>query len=957
MKKILLMDGHSILNRAFYGVPELTNSKGLHTNAVYGFLNILFKEMDEEKPDIITVAFDVKAPTFRHERYKEYKGTRKPMPAELHEQVPVIKEVLKSMNINVIERPGYEADDILGTIAGMAERAGFEVVIVSGDRDLLQLVTDKVTLRIPKTKGGRTVVEDYTPDKVKEVYSLTPAQIIDLKGLMGDSSDNIPGLPGVGEKTATKLLLQYGTVEEVLAHAEEITPNKARNAVMEHGELATLSKELATIKTDCELDYSLDECDINDMFNENAYILLKDLEFKSLLERFREGSKTSTDIQTGYDIISDINKIRERLDAMIEDCSRESDPVISFRMLNNHAVVWTWNKDKDALVTVAGIDNPFADNPFVSDVCGESPFDCDDENDDSDKITTAVESLGAAHDERLNNGLNRYMNTIRSYLNKINENYISLVMHNVKQNLYLINFDGLGADNSIFNHDYTENDDMRCDNALDRTDNLHDIGIMAYLLNPLKDSYDADDIARDYLGIQIQSYSERFGKKKPEQVIEENPEDMYEFAVTQNRVVWEAFPAVCEEIKKAGMEDLYRNIEMPLIFTLYNMENTGIKANKTALKEYGDSLVSRISELEELIYGYAGESFNINSPKQLGVILFEKMKLPYGKKTKTGYSTSADVLDKLRFEDPIVPAVLEYRQLTKLKSTYADGLAGYIAEDGRIHGHFNQTITATGRISSTEPNLQNIPIRIELGRQIRKVFVPREGCIFLDADYSQIELRVLAHMSGDESLIEAYNEGKDIHTITAAKVFHVEPGEVTPDLRRKAKAVNFGIVYGISSFGLGQDLGIGRKEAEEYIKRYFETYPGIKQFLDDLVKDAKETGYSYTMFGRRRPVPELKSGNFMQRSFGERVAMNAPIQGTAADIIKIAMINVEKKLKEEGLSTKMILQVHDELLLEVPLEEEEKAARILRDEMMNAADMKVKLLAEVARGNDWYEAK
>ncbi len=886
MKKIVLMDGHSILNRAFYGVPELTNSKGLHTNAVYGFLNILFKIIDEEKPDCLTVAFDVKHPTFRHERYAEYKGTRKPMPYELHEQVPVIKEVLKAMNITVVERPGYEADDILGTIAGIAEKNGYTVTIVSGDRDLLQLVTDKVTLRIPKTRAGKTVVEDYNPAMVKETYQLEPKQIIDLKGLMGDSSDNIPGLPGVGEKTATKLLLEYGSVENVIAHAEEVKPNKAKNAVMEHSELAILSKELATIKTDCELEYSLDEAAIEDMFNREAYEQIKQLEFKSMLARF-EGASLVKEEVIEPDIVTGVNELDERITSI----SKSDSPIAVYIL-----------RDKSLQYGVFGVVVDYSDSekPLVF---------LDNEENVSPEYELAIQ------------------NTIKC----VNESGVDIVMYDVKEQLDFL--------------------------QLPNQDKVWDAGVAAYLINPLKDSYSGDDIARDYLDEQIQSYSEKFGKATIWNAYREDRDSVVEFAVKQARVLRQGFEVIKNRLIQENMYALYTDIEMPLVFSLYNMEKVGIGINKEELKEYGDSLTSRISELEAEIYGYAGEEFNINSPKQLGVILFEKLKLPFAKKTKTGYSTSADILEKLRLEDPIVPAVLEYRQLTKLKSTYADGLAGYIGEDGRIHGKFNQTITATGRISSTEPNLQNIPIRMELGRQIRKVFVPKEGCIFLDADYSQIELRVLAHMSGDESLIEAYNEGQDIHSITASKVFHVPVEEVTSDLRRKAKAVNFGIIYGISSFGLGQDLNISRKEADEYIARYFETYPKIKAFLDGLVSDAKKDGYSNTIFGRKRPIPELASSNFMQRSFGERVAMNAPIQGTAADIIKLAMLRVEKRLADEGLKSKLILQVHDELLLEVPYEEEDMAAKILEEEMVGAVNLSVKMVVEVERGSNWYEAK
>lgn len=884
MSKLLLMDGHSILNRAFYGVPELTNSKGMHTNAIYGFLNIMFKVLEEEKPDYMTVAFDVKKPTFRHEMYKEYKGTRKPMPKELHEQVPVLQEVLKAMNITVVTKPGFEADDIIGTLASEAEKCGHVVTIVSGDRDLLQLVTDKVMLRIPKTKSGKTIVEDYTPEKVMEVYQLKPKQIIDLKGLMGDSSDNIPGLPGVGEKTATTLLLQYETVENVIAHANDIKPKKAHEALLNSPELATMSKELATIKTDVDIEYIPEEAKCDDMYNSNAYEYIKELEFKSMLSRF-EGNISDEDSKVPY-------KLFETKEAVTEEWKR----IVADKKLSKEytGIEIITNEDAEALI--------------VAVYCK------------ADENVSIMVNYGEG-----------YNSLIKEKVNSLIDSDRNIVMYDVKKALKFL--------------------------GIRHSNNIWDIGVAAYLLNPLKDSYSPDDIARDFLGKNIPAYSEKFGKEKPETLVKGHNEEYPEYLASICNLLPYAMENVVDKLKEWNMYKLYTEIEMPLVFTLNNMENEGIGVDREALKEYGDNLVGRIEELEKEIYSQAGEEFNINSPKQLGVILFEKLKLPFAKKTKTGYSTSADILEKLRLEDPIVPAVLEYRQLTKLKSTYADGLAGYIKDDGRIHGKFNQTITATGRISSTEPNLQNIPIRMELGRQIRKVFVPGEGKVFLDADYSQIELRVLAHMSGDESLITAYNENQDIHSTTASKVFHVPVEEVTPELRRNAKAVNFGIVYGISSFGLGQDLNISKKEAEEYINRYFETYPKIKEFLDKLVKDAKELGYSVTEFGRRRPIPELASSNFMQRSFGERVAMNSPIQGTAADIIKIAMINVEKSLEENNMKTRIVLQVHDELLLEAPVDEIEKASAILNEEMVNAVKLSVNMVATVEQGNDWYEAK
>ncbi|MBE5929079.1 MAG: DNA polymerase I [Lachnospiraceae bacterium] len=873
MKKILLVDGHSILNRAFYGVPDLTDAKGRHTNAVYGFLNILFKVIDEEKPDTVTVAFDVKKKNFRHEMYAEYKGTRKPMPAELHEQVPMIQEVLASMNICVITAPGFEADDVIGTIAKRAEADGYITTIISGDRDLLQLVSDKVTLRIPKTKAGKTIVEDYDPAAVMEAYSLTPEQIIDLKGLMGDASDNIPGLYGVGEKTATKLLVKYGTVENVLAHVDEITPAKAKNAAMENGDLAILSKKLATIKTDCEIEYSFNDTDLENMFNENSYKLIKEFGFKSMLGRF-DGQSMNKNERIEYDVCDDAYIAGLYVDG-----------------LSGKTALYLIEDEEEGLLGAAiwGGDKPC----LLADM-------------EKNEITEIVNKL-------------------------LTSEKTDVIMFDIKEKLHLL-------DVSYNGH-------------------IWDAHVMAYLLNPVKDSYTAVDIAGDYLGRQIAEYKELFGKNSIYKSFTEERERYIDYVMEELSVLKDCYEVLAENLKEMGMYKLYTDIEMPLIFVLHGLEKEGIGVDKKALSEYGESLNEGINRLEQEIYGYAGEEFNINSPKQLGVILFEKLKLPHAKKTKTGYSTSADILEKLRIEDPIVPAVLEYRTLSKLKSTYADGLATFISADGRIHGKFNQTKTATGRISSLEPNLQNIPIRIELGRKIRKVFVPKEGCTFIDADYSQIELRVLAHMSGDESLISAYNEGQDIHSITASKVFHVDESEVTSELRRRAKAVNFGIVYGISSFGLSEDLGIGKKEAEEYIKRYFETYPKIKTFLDKTVEDAKTLGYSVTEYGRRRPIPELSSGNFMQRSFGERVAMNAPIQGTAADIMKIAMINVGKRLKDEGLKTKMILQVHDELLLEAPNYEVNVAKAILKEEMMNAANLLVKMEVEVGSGDDWYSVK
>lgn len=869
-EKIVLIDGHSILNRAFYGVPDLTNAEGLHTNAVYGFLNIMFKILDEEKPEYLTVTFDVHAPTFRHEMYAEYKGTRKPMAEELRQQVPVIKEVLQAMNIATIEKAGLEADDLLGTISRICEEKGMDVAIISGDRDTLQLATEKVKIRIPKTKQGKTEVEDYYAADVKDKLGVTPIEFIDVKALMGDTSDNIPGVPGIGEKTATKLITEYQTIENVYAHADEVKPPRASKNIREFWDQACMSKTLATINTHAEIAFDPAHAKYGNPYTPEAYALFQKLQFKNLLGRF--------------DVESTANRIEERFCEVTE--KKEIEEIFQKACQAARVGVSLWKEDGNVMPL------------FVH--------------------ASGFGRISIAYDEKKVYSIPCSMETdMEELLKKLGEVQAAagqFVMFDLKQYLSVL--------------------------PTEPQEHYFDATVAAYLLNPLKNDYTYEDVAREQLGLMIDERAE--GKI---------------------RSCYEAYTAFAaaekleEKLKESGMYELFHEIEMPLIFTLYDMEQAGIRVEGEALKSYGDQLGGRITELEKEICEEAGEVFNINSPKQLGVILFEKLGLPGGKKTKTGYSTAADVLDKLAAEHPIVAKILEYRQLTKLKSTYADGLANYIGSDGRIHGKFNQTITATGRISSTEPNLQNIPVRMELGRLIRKVFVPEEGCVFLDADYSQIELRILAHCSGDEQLIQAYREAQDIHRMTASQVFHIPFDEVTDLQRRNAKAVNFGIVYGISSFGLSQDLSITRKEAAQYIERYFETYPGIKTFLDEQVEHAKENGYVVTLYGRRRPVPELKSSNFMQRNFGERVAMNAPIQGTAADVIKIAMIGVNRELKKRGLRSRLILQVHDELLIETAREELEEVKEILKEQMEHAAQLRVPLIVDMHTGNSWYEAK
>ena len=868
--KIVLIDGHSILNRAFYGLPDLTNAEGLHTNAIYGFLTIMFKLLEEEKPEYLTVAFDVHAPTFRHKMYAEYKGTRKPMADELRQQVPVIKEVLHAMGVKTIECAGLEADDLIGTLSNRCENEGMEVTVISGDRDLLQLATEHVKIRIPKTKQGKTEIEDYYAKDVEERYQVTPKEFIDLKALMGDTADNIPGVPSIGEKTATKIITQYHSIEEAHEHVDELKPPRASKALSEHWDLAVLSKELATINVKADFPYELSEAKLGNLYTEEAYIFFQKLEFKNLLSRF-DVSAPANKVEDGFKIITSKSEA-EKVFVQAEEASTIG------------AVIF---KDLENVL------------PLFADQAGLGGIGLCFSKEESYCIKVEKDITGE---------------WLLKKLADVAEKAETYAMFHLKESMEQV--------------------------TIRNQANCFDVSVAAYLLNPLKNNYTWEDVAREHLGLMI------------DEKIDQDIKACYESYVNYASV-----EVLRQKLRDTKMDTLFRDIEMPLVFTLFDMEQNGIRVEADALKQYGDQLAGKIAELEKEIYEEAGETFNINSPKQLGVVLFENMKLPGGRKTKTGYSTAADVLEKLAPEHPVVAKILEYRQYTKLKSTYADGLANYIQDDGRIHGKFNQTITATGRISSTEPNLQNIPVRMELGRLIRKVFIPEEGYRFVDADYSQIELRVLAHCSGDEHLIQAYKEQSDIHRITASQVFHIPFDEVTPQQRRNAKAVNFGIVYGISSFGLSQDLSITRKEAAKYIDDYFATYPGIKTFLDHAVTHAKEEGYVVTLFGRRRPVPELSSSNFMQRSFGERVAMNSPIQGTAADIIKIAMIRVDQRLRREGLRSRIVLQVHDELLIETWKEELEQVQSILATEMKRAAQLQVELEIDMKMGNSWFETK
>lgn len=906
-RKLVLIDGHSILNRAFYGVPDLTNGKGLHTNAVYGFLNIMFRILEEEQPDYLTVAFDVHAPTFRHEIYKDYKGTRKPMPQELREQVPVMKQMLQAMGVCIVEKAGLEADDILGTIAKRGEREGMEVSLVSGDRDLLQIAAEHIKIRIPKTKGGKTEIEDYYAKDVEDRYHVTPVQFIDLKALMGDASDNIPGVPKVGEKTAEELMVQFGSLDDIYAHVDEVGRKAVRESLIQNRELAYLSRTLAAINTDSNLDYRFEDAQTKNFYTEEAYVLCKQLEFKNFLSRFEKDVAVHNP-QTEY--FGELTELAD-VEALFEECAAKTG-----------ADAAEGPKGREIGIAV------LADSARPEDCVGAA-------------IAVNREKIRFIPCQGLVTP--QYLTGRLSGLSR--DSACRIAVFDIKRI-----YGCLGADPE---EDMPGGDVM----APYREKRYFDLLLAAYLLNPLKNDYEAEDIANEYLELTLPDRSQVCGKAGYAETYAAKPQEVARFACFNAYVCMTAAPILRDKLKEQGMYDLMYEIEMPLTRVLYDMERCGVLVKPDELRAYGEALVGRIKELEQSIYRQAGGEFNINSPKQLGEILFVRMGIEGGKKTKTGYSTAADVLEKLAPDYPIVSDILEYRGLAKLKSTYADGLAAYIDQGGRIHSTFNQTITATGRISSTEPNLQNIPMRMELGRRIRKVFVPMDGCVFTDADYSQIELRILAHMSGDKQLIEAYKTDADIHRITASKVFHTPFEEVTDLQRRNAKAVNFGIVYGISSFGLSQDLSISPKEAAQYIEQYFETYPQVKQFLDDAVADAKKNGYVTTLYGRRRPIPELASENFMQRSFGERVAMNSPIQGTAADIMKIAMIRVWARLHEEGLRSRLILQVHDELLIETLEEEEERVRDILTEEMQNAADLSVKLEIDLHTGRDWYEAK
>ena len=883
-EKIMLIDGNSIVNRAFYGVPLLTNGEGRYTNGVYGFLNILFKLLDEEQPDYLAVAFDLHAPTFRHRTFDGYKGTRKGMPEELREQMPLLKEVLQAMHIPIFEQEGFEADDILGTLSALAEKNGIVPVVVSGDRDLLQLAGETLKVRIPKTKGGRTETEDYYAADVQAKYGVTPAEFIDMKALMGDTSDNIPGVPGIGEKTAAKIIMQYHDIETAIAHAAEIKPKKASENLAAYQEQARLSKFLATIVRDMPLEWDKESLKIGDMFNQTAYELVKRLEFKSMFSHFEGSASAPKQAEQTYRFVADREGAKEVLAALKK---------------------------------------------------GEVGYAFVYENEEGQGLALYQEQFGGVWIEASMAFLMQEL--LEIFQPFFADSAYRKIGHDVKKDIRFLRSYGYNGFTAEF-----------------------DTAIGAYILNATGSSYEYDDIAATFLNETYPSQEEVFGKGRTKKAFAALPEaERTAYGARQAEIFFRARKVMEERLAENEQKSLFYDMEMPLIYVLADMEKYGIKVDKAALLAYQKRLGESLDGMEEEIYALAGEKFNINSPKQLGVILFERLGLKGGKKTKTGYSTAADVLEKLRTAHPIVERILHYRQLAKLKSTYADGLLAVMdAETEKIYSTFNQTITATGRISSTEPNLQNIPVRLELGRELRKIFIPEsaEFC-FLDADYSQIELRVLAHISGDESLIAAFKSNQDIHRMTASQVFHVPFDEVTPLQRSNAKAVNFGIIYGKGAFSLGQDLGISRKEAEEYINAYFARYPKIKTFMEDTIKNGAKNGYVSTLWNRRRNMPELQSSNFMQRAAGERAAMNMPIQGTAADIIKLAMIKVHRALQEGGYRSRLILQVHDELLIEAYKEEKDAVAKILKENMEHAADLLVPLDVDVHEGASWFEAK
>lgn len=920
MSKIVAIDGNSIMNRAFYGIMNsrlLVTTDGIYTNAIYGFLSILLKLINDERPEYICVAFDLKAPTFRHKQYEGYKATRKGMPDELRMQMPLIKDVLKAMNIKIFEIEGYEADDIIGTIASYGEENNMEVLLLTGDRDYLQLTSDKVTVRIPTTKQGNTETTDYTPEIIKEKFGIEPKQFIQIKGLMGDTSDNIPGVPGVGEKTAFSLITKYNNLDDIYAALEagqelEGVKGKLKEKLEANKDLAFMSRDLGTIYREVPLEFSLEDIVLGKYNNDELYNLFVRLQFKNYIDKLNlQAPAESSEVKE--ELFNDSDIIIKELKEFFIDCKND----------NKKNKISSLTKESE--ITIDSL------------ISKENKSEINNtENEERKKENNDYIEIAYFYDDYFtvfyNNIAYSSKNPEIDDLKKIfeNENLIK-IGYDEKKDYLKLKIKSINPVNMSF-----------------------DLTIASYVLNPAKDSYKLNDIILEELGIVVED------KKENEQISFlslDNNADTKEREAKYSKYIYYCKEKLEAKLKQREEYKLFAEIEMPLLKVLAEMEYTGVLVDKEMLQVYSKELNKNVEELNDEIMELAGEEFNVNSPKQLGKILFEKLNLTVIKETKNGYSTDADVLERLKEEHPIVEKILEYRTLNKLKATYVDGLLPLInQETKRIHAKFNQTVTATGRISCTDPNLQNIPIRTELGKQLRKVFVAPEGSKFIDADYSQIELRILSHISGDKNMIDAFNNEQDIHAITASQVFDVPLEEVTKQMRSEAKAVNFGIVYGISDFGLGANIGISRKKAKVYIEKYFEKYPGIKQFMTDTVESCKEKGYVETLWGRRRYVPEIKSNNFNVRQFGERVAMNAPIQGTAADVIKIAMINIQNALEKNNMKSKLILQVHDELVIEAPDEELEKAKEILVNEMENVIKLSIPLKVEAEIGKDWYEA-
>ena len=911
MSKLVLIDGNSILNRAFYGImgsKMLTTKDGKYTNAVYGFLAILFKVLDDIKPDYIAVAFDLKAPTARHKMYEGYKANRKGMPNELAEQMPIVKEILTDMNITIIEKETYEADDILGTLSKKAEKEGMDVVIVSGDRDTFQLASNKVTIRIPHTKVGKTEVDYFDEEAIIEKYGIKPKQLIEVKGLMGDTSDNIPGVSGIGEKTALELIKKYKTIDELYKAIDEEKDDlkpKTKEKLVNDEEMAYLSRTLGTINREVPLDNKIEDLKIKEWNKEKVTEKFKELNFNRFMERFnlKEESTESGGIDLSKDLFS-----------------------------TRHIAV---------------------SNKYIEEVINKIK--------ESKKLIFSILTEKCEDEEKI---IRKKITCISIYIEAENTVF-SVSVNNEQQFVQVFKEIFESKDIQKYGHDLGENYVILKQLGITMNAICYDTKISAYDLNPTDSKYTIENLSIQYLNIYLDEYLEKHGVSKQQNrqldlftgIEEENnydriKNDLYSYLIQKIAEV------TYKKLEEENLLDLFNNIEMPLVKVLGEMQFNGMPIDKDELISFGNKLKEQIETVKQDIYMSVGEEFNINSTQQLGKILFEKLKLPVYKKTKTGYSTDSDILEKLLQEHPVIEKILEYRSLVKLNSTYVEGLIPYInAKTQRIHSYFHQTITATGRISSTEPNLQNIPTRVEQGKQIRKAFNTKKGRIFIDADYSQIELRVLAHISKDEHMIDAFKNNEDIHKQAASKVLGIPIEKVTKEQRSEAKAVNFGIVYGISDYGLAQQLGISNKKAKEYIKQYLEKYSGVKAFMDNIVEKAKEDGYVETLFHRRRYIPELKSNNYMIRQFGSRAAMNTPIQGTAADIMKIAMINVFNKLQEENLDAKLVLQIHDELIIECDEKIKEKVKEILQDCMENAAKLDVPLNVETSEATSWYDVK